>query len=191
MKRLLLPLAALATAGLLFTSTRPAYGCSCLPSSTQQKVENADVIVIGTVVQLIEDPDEGVGTELEVDGIVSVERYVKGSGPSEIEVDDPPSGGLCGFLDQTSTGKRYLFLLSGQAAGFSTSSCDGSIPITSDETSEQYLRDVESTVSGAGSFPDTGSAPSGDKPDSDSRWLAAGAAALVAAAWLLRRASRR
>ena len=197
MKRLLLPLAAIAIAGLLFTGTRPAYGCSCLPSSTQQKVENTDVIVIGTVVRLVEDPDEGVRTDFEVDGIVSVERYLKGSGPSEIEVDDPPSGGLCGFLDQTSTGKRYLFFLTGEAARFSTSSCDGSIPITNDEASQQHLRNVEAAVAGAGTLPDTGSAPPSGQPGSDAPWLAviigssAVAGGLVAAsAWLLRRAWR-
>jgi len=192
MKRVLLPLAALAIAGLLFTNTRAAYGCSCVPSSTQQKVENTDVIVIGTVVRLVEDPDERVGTDLEVDGIVSVERYLKGSGPSEIEVDDPPSGGLCGFLDQASAGRRYLFFLKGEGAHFSTSSCAGSIPITEDAASQQHLRDVEAAVAGAGSLPDTGSAPPSEEPGSDTLWLAIiiGSSLAGASAWLVRRASR-
>ena len=94
MKRFLLPLAAVAIAGLLLPAgVRPAYACSCALLSTEEYVNNADVIAIGTVVQLIETAEQFPPVEEESDGIipdidavVAVERYLKGDGPAEVRL---------------------------------------------------------------------------------------------------------
>ena len=68
MKRLLLPLAAIAIAGFLLTSVNPAYACSCAFSTPQEFVDFADVIVLGTVVRLIETTEEFPTPEEKPDG---------------------------------------------------------------------------------------------------------------------------
>ena len=98
MKRFLLPLAAVAIAGSLQPAgLRPAYACSCVGYSPEEKVANADVIAIGTVSRIFDNPftipdpkrTNGEVTLQDVDAVVSVERYLKGTGPAEIVADDP------------------------------------------------------------------------------------------------------
>ena len=198
MKRFLLPLAAVAIAGLLLPAgLRPAYACSCALLSTEEYVNNADVIAIGTVVQLIETAEQFPPVEEESDGIipdidavVAVERYLKGDGPAEIEVDDPPSDGTCGFLDQASLGERHLLFLTNS---FTTHICAGSTLLTDDPANLQFLQDVQA-ITGPGSLPPTGFAPPADKSGDSAPWLviALGTAALAGAfAFLLRRSMPR
>ena len=201
MKRLLLPLVAAAIAGLILPiGVRPAYACSCAPLSADQHVANADHIAIGTVVRLIhtteqfpapeEKPD---GTIPDVDAVVEVERYLKGSGPAEIEVDDPPSGGTCGFFDQSSLEQRYLLLLTGETSPFKTHLCSGSTPLIENQFIQQFLQDVQA-ITGPGTLPTPGSAPPGEQSGDGLPWLpiilasALGTAGLAAtSAFLLRR----
>ena len=205
MTRLLLPLAALAIAGVLLpTGIRPAYACSCTALIPQQHVDNADVIVIGTVVQLIDTSEQfpaapeksegtGIASITDVDAVVAVERYLKGTGPAQVEVDDPPSGGTCGFFDQASLGKRYLLFLTGETSPFQAHLCSGSTLIVDDQFNQQFLQDVKA-ITGPGVPPATGTAPPVAEPGADFPWLpiilgsSLGASALIAAsAFLLRR----
>ena len=201
MKRFLLPLAAVAITGLLLPAgVRPAYACSCALLSTEEYVNNADVIAIGTVVQLIETAEQFPPVEEESDGIipdidavVAVERYLKGDGPAEIEVDDPPSGGTCGFLEQASLGQRYLLFLTGETSPLQTHLCSGSTPLVDTPHVQQFLQEVQA-ITGPGSLPPTGIAPPADKSGDSAPWLviALGTAALAGAfAFLLRRSMPR
>ena len=210
MKRFLLPLAAVAITGLLLPAgLRPAYACSCALLSTEEYVNNADVIAIGTVVQLIETAEQFPPVEEESDGIipdidavVSVERYLKGTGPAEIEVDDPPSGGTCGIFEELSVGSRYLLFLTGTTSPFTTNLCSGSLPVegpgrwtlaVSEEFAANALQEVQA-ITGPGTLPQNSPPPSQSPADDGIPWLAiiigsslAAGALLAASALLLRR----
>jgi len=206
MKRLLLPLAAITIAGLLLPSgVRPAYACSCAPLPPKAHVDNADVIVIGTVSEVIDTteqfpaPEEkSDGAIPDVDAVIEVERYLKGSGPAEIEVDDPPSGGTCGFFEQASLGQRYVLFLTGETSLLQTHLCSGSTPLVDTPHVQQFLQDVQA-ITGTGTFPPNGSTPPTEQPAADTPWLpiiiasSVGAAAVAAASALLlrRRLTRR
>lgn len=204
MKRILLPLAAIAIAVLLLpASVRPAYACSCAILSPQEYVDNADVIVIGTVVRIINTTEQFPAIEeksdgiiADVDAVVAVERYLKGTGPIEIAVDDPPSGGTCGFISERSLDQRYLLFLSGQARSFKTHLCSGSTNLAGiyrvEQQEHQFLQEVQA-ITGPG-IPPTGSTPPTEQQGGDTPWLAiiigsslTATALLAASALLLRR----
>ena len=198
MKRLLLPLAAITIASLLLPSVNPAYACSCAALTPEQYVDDADIIVIGTVVRLIETteefptPEEKPDGQIpDVDAVVEVERYLKGSRLAEIEVDDPPSGGTCGFLEQASLGQRYLLFLTGETSPLQTHLCSGSTPLVDVPHVQQFLQEVQA-ITGPGTLPPTGSAPPADDSGGGTPWLpiiigSSLAAALAAASTLLLR----
>lgn len=159
MKRLLLPLTAIAIASLVLpmTGARTAYACSC-GYQTQEKVQLADLIVIGIATSAtFEGPIDDVEKELiagrssnrlsEVEGVVevSVESYLKGSGPPSLTVGGNQVaasldaagklklelGSPCGTFDEASVDKRYLlFLWSGSSGRYVTSACTGSMPLS-------------------------------------------------------------
>jgi hypothetical protein len=172
MKRLLLPLAAVAIAGLLLPAgVRPAYACTCYPpSSLEEHINKADVIAIGTVSRLFDNPltvpdpkQEGeVAMIADVDAVVEVERYLKGTGPPQIVVDDPPSGGTCGFLDQESLGLRYLLFLGGATSPFKAHLCSGfavlDTTVVGEESVRQILQDTQA-ITGPGTLPSSGGPP--------------------------------
>ncbi len=196
MKRLLLPLAAITIASLLLPSVNPAYACSCAALTPEQYVDDADIIVIGTVVRLIETteefstPEEKPDGQIpDVDAAVQVERYLKGSRSAEIEVDDPPSGGTCGFLEQESLGQRYLLFLTGETSPLQTHLCSGSTPLVDTPHVQQVLQEVQA-ITGPGTLPPTDSAPPADESGGGTPWLAIAASAGIlaaASALLLRR----
>ncbi len=196
MKCLLLPLAAITIASLLLPSVNPAYACSCAALTPEQYVDNADIIVIGTVVRLIETteefstPEEKPDGQIpDVDAAVQVERYLKGSRSAEIEVDDPPSGGTCGFLEQASLGQRYLLFLTGETSPLQTHLCSGSTPLVDTPHVQQFLQEVQA-ITGPGTLPPTDSAPPADESGGGTPWLAIAASAGIlaaASALLLRR----
>ena len=195
MKRFLLPLVAVTIASLFLPSVNPAFACSCAAATPKQHVDNADIIVIGTVVRLIETTEEKPDGQIpDVDAAVQVERYLKGSGPAEIEVDDPPSGGTCGFLEQASLGQRHLLFLTGETSPLETHLCSGSTPLVDTPHVQQFLQDVQA-ITGPGTLAPTGSAPPDEQAGAGVPWLpviiassvSAAAALAAASALLLRR----
>ena len=196
MKRFLLPLVAVTIASLLLPSVNPAYACSCAAATPEQHVDYADIIVIGTVVRLIETteefstPEEKPDGQIpDVDAAVQVERYLKGSGLAEIEVDDPPSGGTCGFFEQASLGQRYVLFLTGETSPLQTHLCSGSTPLVDTPHVQQFLQEVQA-ITGPGTLPPTDSAPPADESGGGTPWLAIAASAGIlaaASALLLRR----
>lgn len=129
MKYLLAPVAILATVALLFSSVAPAGACTCAPiaapGGADQPRTQADVIVEGTIDQLFVRSSESTDPIVDLSAIVSVERYINGSGPAVIEVDDPIHGGLCAFFDESMVGSRYTLFLEVREDLLRTNLCSG------------------------------------------------------------------
>lgn len=151
MKRLLLPCAiVVAAASVLISAARPAHACSCAAITPAQAVAGADVVAIGKVVRLTTAEAESLSPD--EDATVLVERYLKGDGPREISVDDPPSSASCGIFEAESLGKRYLLFLTGDASPFETNLCSRSTELAGEATDQQLLEDV-AAITGSGSPP--------------------------------------
>lgn len=157
MKHLLAPIAVLVTTAILLSAVTPAYACSCAQPSIEDTVANADVVAVATVTRLVDDADGGFGGITDLDGIASVERYLKGSGPAEITIDDPAGDGDCGFLDETDVGERHLFFLTTDEDAYKTNLCAGNALLTGEFVDEPtvnaYLAEIEA-ITGPGQAPD-------------------------------------
>ena len=206
MKRFLLPLAAVATIGLLLpTSVRPAYACSCALTSIETRVQDADIILTGTVSEVIFtpplNPDTPDDEEHKTDVVLQVDEYLKGSGPSTVTIFEPgltfhfnDEGELltgfssCATFGQGSEGKRYILFLAGEVDSLiSPGLCSGSGIVD-----EEHLQDVKA-ITGPGTLPPAGSAPPDEQAGAGVPRLpiviasSVGAAALAAASALLLR----
>ena len=136
----------------------PAYACSCLPTTLEERVSRADLIVVGTAgeIQLLgplptpeplSPPSKiqfGSGGPGEV--TIAVEENVKGIGPDTLLVFEyntsvqfgpdgqihvlPVGGTTCGAFDQLG-GRHLLFLGQREDGRYDTSVCSGSTDITS------------------------------------------------------------
>jgi len=116
MNRFFAPLAIAAMAGLLFSSITPAHACSCAVQPVAERLAFYNHAVVGTVLRLVDDPSEGYAEGYpDKDAVVSVERYLKGSGPAEIVADDPVGDADCGFFSEGSVGQRYVLFLGSDA----------------------------------------------------------------------------
>ena len=203
MKRFLLPLAAITIAGLLLPSgVRPAYACSCALMPAEVRVDNADIIIIANVTELVVTPplDPGAPDDLEhrSDFVLQVEEYLKGSGPSTVTIFEPGLSFVfsddgevvtgfssCATFAQGSEGKRYILYLAGEADSLiSPGLCSGSGLVD-----EEHLQRVRAVLAEPPDLPPTGSAPSEADSGNSFPWLATalGTAALAASALLLRR----
>ena len=150
MKRLLLPFSLVALAAVLLPTARPAQACSCAALTPAEAVAGADVVAIGKVVRIT--TAEAGFPEADPDATVLVERYLKGDGPREIAVDDPPSGAECGIFEAESLGKRYLLFLTGEAPLLRTHLCSRTTELAGEPTDQQLLEDV-AAITGSGSPP--------------------------------------
>ncbi len=186
MRLLLLPAALLTlAAALLPLGAPPTYACSCALQTPRQYVGLADIVATGKVIRLYDTREPRSGAE-DRDAVFLVQRYLKGAGPRQINVDDPVGDGDCGFIDVESLGQPYVLFLSGSESPFQTSICSGSTHLAGAQQDQLFLADVVA-ITGQGSLP----APSGG---GDLPWpqivlaSALGGLALVAAtAYLLRR----
>jgi hypothetical protein len=195
MKRLFPVLVLVAIAATLLPATAPpAYACTCAPdTSPQDHIAAANIIVIGTVVGLV-DGSESSGPIADHDALVSVERYLKGSGPASIVADDPPHGGLCGYFDDASIGKRHVLFLSGDSIPPRTSLCSGNALVgdyVPGQSAPGGVLDAIMAMTGPGSPPDTPADNSDGPWPAVGLWSVLGAAALLAAsAYALHRRGR-
>ena len=153
MKRFLLPLAAIAITGLLLPTVRPAYACSCIYRTPEEKVQQADVIVLGVVddVTFLGPVDEIISGLLSADRArhltgrvqMQVEANLKGNGDGNLIVEQKGVNALrdadgtvrvqllggpnCALFDGIPAGERYLlFLYVNESGTYSTSTCSGS-----------------------------------------------------------------
>jgi len=141
-----------AMVGMLVTSVTPAQACSCFGPAA---IDEVDLLAVGVVVSIADDDEireagfEGVD---DTDAVLSVERYLKGRGPSRILVDDPLPGGGCGIFDDDSIGQRYLVYLLLKDSEYRTDICLGTIGLDDQYDGpfgQERLADLESTL-GAG-----------------------------------------
>lgn len=159
--------------GLLFaplqTLSETAYACSCLQLSVEESVQAADVVAIGTVVSVYEDQTtEGLGSGrlIDMDGLVRVSTYYKGSGPHEIAVDDPPDSGTCGVITERDIGQEIILFLWLDAGEYLTHLCSGSHFIYgNDDLRAAALAEIEA-VTGPGQPPD-GAPPQASPPQEE------------------------
>ncbi len=148
----------------LQTASDTAYACSCIETTLEERVQSADIVAIGTVISLYEDQstDTPPGST-DLDAVVSVSAYYKGSGPAEIAVDDPPDGGTCGIISAGSVGREAVLYLELSDGEYLTHLCAGSHFISgNDEFLAGTIAAIEA-VTGPGQPP--GEAPPQDEPD--------------------------
>jgi hypothetical protein len=157
MKHLLAPTGIIATVAILFAAITPAHACSCAQISVEDSVANANIVAIATVTRMVSAPElRGDAGVQDSDGLASVERYLKGSGPAEITIDDPVGDGDCGFLDETHVGERHLFFLTTDDGAYKTHLCAGNALLTGEFVDEPtvnaYVAEVEA-ITGSGQAP--------------------------------------
>jgi len=143
MRRPFLLLVAVAmTAALLARTAAPAvYACTCPPYPTETdaiiySLHFSDVVVVGTVLELVDDIDEYAPDK---DAHVGVERYLKGTGPQDLVADDGIGGGDCGFIGDYMVGRKWVFFLQGDA--YRTGMCLGNR-----EATDEYVAAIEAVL---------------------------------------------
>src|SRR3990172_824704 len=192
------PAAALASLAALVAllspvALRPAYACSCAIDSLENQVERTQTILLGTATDppIIPplDPDNPDELRHVTYVVIRVDRYLKGSGPSELTLAALGSysfsaeGQLlteintCSLLGPESKARSYiLFFPDGLAGGSEPGICSGSRSLD-----EDYLQEVLGAIESPGVLPPTGGPPSGG--DGGGAWLpiAVGSALATAA----------
>ena len=120
----------------LWLGAEPALACSCVPSSTEDFVERADVIASGRLVER-----EGAGQTV-VYRFRGSERYEGDLSPG-FEVRTSAQGASCG-LPGLVVGRRYLVFMTEERGELRANSCGGTRAAT-----PQYVERVEA-VTGPG-----------------------------------------
>jgi hypothetical protein len=207
MKRLLLPLAALAIPGLLLGSAPRAYACSCagLPTSDSDVRRFATEVDVAVIVA-IRPPEPG--DKFPDRMYVSVETMFVGPEGDELALEQPWGRGIttedygpdCSYTLAEVPGKRYFLTLQGSTGGKYRAGWCSSFPLAGPvsyppaEQREPFLEALRRvTEDDERQDARDQAAPSEDE---GFPWLtvvigsSAGAAGLATAAWLVRRASR-
>lgn len=167
MRYVLAPLAVLSATALLFTSITPAHACSCLVAPLEDRVQFADIVVVGEVASLTTETIV-VGQSPPFDtisgAIVEVKRYLKGSGSSPISVDESASAlTTCNWFGRDSVNQRHLLFLFAQDGRLLTHLCSGNVILTGDaDAANAALAEVEAILTGQPAvLPPTGGATVG------------------------------
>jgi hypothetical protein len=130
--------ALLAASGLVLATGSPAAAeCTCRQVGVEQQTRRADVVFTGTVDQV-----RTAGGSFEYD--VTATRSYKGDVEREVVVQSPRGKNACG-LGPIPAGGDYLFLAGGATSPYSTTTCDGSGPVTNKRTAgiQQVLGEGE------------------------------------------------
>lgn len=163
MTRLMAPFAVLVTVAMLFGSAAPTAACSCVPppegmSQQEFHVSRASIIVVGTIEDLIAFESSKV---IDEKAVISVDRYLKGSGPDRIDIGHPGDTS-CAFFRASMKGSRYVIFAS-SVGGLSTGSCSGNIGLGG--PNDNSLAAIEA-ITGPGQEP-TEKAPVSPTPEAD------------------------
>lgn len=172
MRRLSAAITVLAIAATLHVSTSPVAACSCYMGTTAESLEEAAVVVLGSTGVANEAPILA-GEPLRFQQTFHVERYLKGSGPSDIVItgyalSDPsrqlPTPGPCASFGPLAEGERHLFSFR-EATGpfFWPTACllNGHFDASQDYVrarAAQVLAEVEA-ITGPGALPNGGGLP--------------------------------
>jgi hypothetical protein len=145
-------LAVVAAVGLLARSAAPvAQACSCYEVTLEQRVHQSGAIVLAKMVGVSATPIDVIHTDY--DGILEVERYLKGSGPLQLTATDAIGGGDCGWIGPHAVGTSYVFFvheLRGET--FGTGACSGTFAVSGEWARPERLRAVESLTDSRGSY---------------------------------------
>jgi hypothetical protein len=204
MRRFVMPLAALALAGLLLpANVRPAHACSCAAPASEEQVREVvdyyDAVVLGAIADV--SPDRSTVS-------LDVEASYKGPAAERLTLEQPAvapgpdSGELaylgadCSFALLGERGERYVLFLSDAGSGVYEAGGCSSFPLAWTAAAEEYgfVYETLEGLAGPGTLPPTGGSPS----ESDSSpWrpfalgaAVAGAGLALSAAWLVRQRAR-
>jgi len=119
--RLLLALAA--AFGLLVLIPAPSYACSCVQSDDAAHFESADVVVTGTVTDVVR-PILNLSQIKPTRYVVDVEAVYKGDPPSTVVVDGGSPGDTCA-LEFIEANHEYLLFLQESDDGYRSGLCSG------------------------------------------------------------------
>jgi hypothetical protein len=141
---------------LVLLQAGPAAACSCARLSTPEQVRIADVVVAGTVADVVKEGGSGTGDV--VLGVV-VDRVYKGdAGDGRLVVRTAENSAACG-LGTLPVGTRYLLYLD-DAAGLRADVCGGSRRATS-----ASLADLENVAGDGGPVAGSGQDGAGGATD--------------------------
>ena len=146
--------ALLLIAGLIaspqFLPAQPAHACYCRPSGPEGAVAGAQIVILGTVVQIdqIEDQDIEIFSH-RYDLTIDVGEYLKGSGEDPVIVRDfSLQESACSAFAPDSVGHQYLlFLTTDKEAQLRTSYCAGSGRVENSEQRQEILAEIRQIVS--------------------------------------------
>lgn len=143
-------IAALLLIGALIASpqvlpARPAYACSCFTPELEELVARAELVILGTVVQIDQverDPRRLPLYDLTLDA----DEYFKGGGPDRFHVQDLLAGSDCSTFDSKSVGDQYLLFLSPWEGNLRAGACTGSGRVTATEYWQERIKEVRQIV---------------------------------------------
>lgn len=153
MRRVLLVLP-LFLALVVVAPAAPAHACSCAMLSSAQRVENADVVVRGTITGL-DDPG-GSGTGRLVTWEVAVAEVYRGVAAATTFVRSASDGAACGI--EVQQGREYLLFARRVGGDLRAGLCDGTTPV-----SAALVAEVEH-LTGPGSLPQGGARATATTP---------------------------
>jgi hypothetical protein len=157
---LLILFAAALTAAVLARSAAPVAACTCAPPELPDEVLSADWIVVGEITDVLNlKSGSGSAPNPDINAIVDVERYLKGSGPELLEVDDSGSSGPCSFFDEGDRNQRYVLFLANAGSHATVRGCSYSAPLTGPGVSVNSQEQLQTIESLAGQLPRTGGPP--------------------------------
>lgn len=159
MPRILRPLLALAAA-LAFTAvpTVSVMACSCMETSVEQAVSEADLVIVGTLLAVGPGPGDGLEQPIAMEWAIERSR-------DPVDVDRATiigwadTGANCGVSFEI--GSRWLVMASMTDAGLETHGCLPNRPLDADDPESAAIVDAMTPV-GASASPD--SAGGGELP---------------------------
>ena len=130
--------------GPFLMTARQARACSCAQPDLRTRVVRADLIILGTVLQIVEGDSEPNRSPLPYDLTVEVDEYLKGEGSGTVTVRDVSSlqSNACSAFAPDAVGRPHLLILFRDREGYlGALSCAGSGAIT-----DRNREHMESTV---------------------------------------------
>jgi len=117
---------------VVVTPAMPAHACSCAMLSSAQKVENADVVVRGTITGL-DDPGGRDSGHL-VTWEVAVAEVYRGTAAATTFVRSATDGAACGI--EVQEGREYLLFARRVGGDVRAGLCDGTTPASAERVAE-------------------------------------------------------
>jgi hypothetical protein len=157
MPRLLRPLLAVAAA-LAFTAvpTVTVMACSCMETSVEQAVAEADLAIVGTLVAVQEPPPDNLDQPMSMEWAIERSRD-----PLDVDratiIGWPDNGANCGVSFEVGT--RWLVLATMTDGGLETNGCVPNRPLDADDPESAAIVDAMTPV--GGSTPDPVQAAAG------------------------------